>query len=342
MTEIKPTGNALDFRITYLRALACVLVVLLHVSGEVFGEFSGRWAAANIYATISRLSVPLFFMIAGATLLGKSESLGDFFSKRAIRIVPPMLFWSGVYILWTYYWTRSNDWPVKFLNGQAAFHLWYLYALIGIYAFVPILRRIYQPQGNAETSLYLAAWVITSAYTVFNAFLPNGLQDLLKSWHLWQFYGNTGYLLLGACLYHNKLIPKLTTRAWVALLLCGAILTAGLTHYYSKLTGAPSQLFFSNLSPNIILFSAAAFALVLRARKLPIFLDAPIQAIGNCSLGIYGIHILIVGQLSANWGVPPTIGNQWIGPLLSTMAALAISFGIVRILRFIPFMRRVA
>lgn len=281
-------------------------------------------------------------MNAGATLLGKSESLRDFFSKRAVRILPPVLFWSGVYILWTYYWTRSADWPVKFLNGQAAFHLWYLYALVGIYLFVPVLRRVYQSEGNSETSLYLIAWIITSAYTVFNVFLPNGLHDLMKAWHQWQFFGNTGYLLLGAGLYHNKIFPALTTRGWAALLLAAALFTAVLTHYYSSQTGVPSQLFYANLSPNIILFSATVFALVLRMKQLPPCLDVPIQAIGNCSLGIYGVHVLIVGQLSANWGLPPTVSNQWLGPIVSTMAAVAISFGIVRALRLIPFMRRVA
>lgn len=179
-------------------------------------------------------------------------------------------------------------------------------------------------------------------YTVFNVFLPNGLQDPMKGWHQWQFFGNTGYLLLDACLYHNKIPTALTTRGWTALLLVAALFAAVSTHYYSAQTGAPSQIFYANLSPNIILFSAAVFALVRRMKQLPHYFDVPIQAIGNCSPGIYGVHVLIVGQLSANWGLPPTVSNQWLAPIVSTMAAVAIAFGIVHALRLLPFMRRVA
>ncbi|MEB0014640.1 hypothetical protein QN416_23880, partial [Glaciimonas sp. Cout2] len=66
----------LNFRISYMRALACILVVLLHVSGEEFGAYSDRLAAANIYAAISRVCVPIFFMIAVATFLVIVEPLG--------------------------------------------------------------------------------------------------------------------------------------------------------------------------------------------------------------------------------------------------------------------------
>ncbi|MEB0013426.1 acyltransferase family protein [Glaciimonas sp. Gout2] len=332
----------MNFRISYLRALACILVVLLHVSGEEFGAFSDRWAAANIYAAISRVCVPIFFMIAGATLLGKVEPLGEFFSKRVIRIGPPILFWSAIYIAWSYYWMRSDDWPIKFINGQAAFHLWYLYSLIGIYAFIPLLRRLYQSGTNGEIALYLGGWAITSTYMTFKVALPASLQSLLEGWHLWQFYGNTGYLLLGACLYDDRLFSRLGRMSWGVVFIVAFAVTTLSTYYYSHLIGTPSQLFYSNLSPNIILLSAAVFSLVLRVKKLPQLLDIPIQSLSSCSLGIYGIHVLIVGQLTANWGVPPTIGSPWTGPLISTVAALGISFAVVRTLRFLPFMRSVA
>jgi len=79
----------LDNRICMLMVLACFMVILLHVSGVLYGTLDDKWWSGNVYDSITRSSVPLFLMIAGAILLPKQENLWDFFSKRLGRIIPP-------------------------------------------------------------------------------------------------------------------------------------------------------------------------------------------------------------------------------------------------------------
>ncbi|WP_235502048.1 acyltransferase family protein, partial [Janthinobacterium sp. Ant5-2-1] len=72
-----------------LRIVACFMVILLHVSAENFHAFGEKWWAANFYDSLTRACVPIFFMISGANLLSKDETLGTFFRKRFLKIIPP-------------------------------------------------------------------------------------------------------------------------------------------------------------------------------------------------------------------------------------------------------------
>ncbi len=90
----------MDRRISYLRITACFMVVILHISAPIFVVSNEKWWAGNTYDSLVRSCVPLFLMIAGATLLSKNEGISVFFKKRFIRIIPPLLFWSVFYLLW--------------------------------------------------------------------------------------------------------------------------------------------------------------------------------------------------------------------------------------------------
>ena len=80
--------------LVFCRALACVLVVLLHVAALGFHQWDKNWWASNTYDGLARISVPLFLMLSGALLLHKREPLGVFFKKRFRRILPPLIGWS--------------------------------------------------------------------------------------------------------------------------------------------------------------------------------------------------------------------------------------------------------
>jgi surface polysaccharide O-acyltransferase-like enzyme len=151
------------------RVVACFMVVLLHVAALNFHVFDDQWWASNFYDSLTRSCVPLFLMITGVLMLGKDESLPDFFRKRFIRVLPPLLFWSLFYMAWnTWHGDREYGpwygWLRELLNGPVTFHLWYLYAIVGIYLFVPFLRKIWNATGQAERKTYLAIWALASCW----------------------------------------------------------------------------------------------------------------------------------------------------------------------------------
>ncbi|MGH8822038.1 MAG: acyltransferase family protein, partial [Rhodoferax sp.] len=78
--------------------------------------WNDKWWAGNVYDSLTRSSVPLFFMVSGATLLPKQEPIRAFFAKRFIRIVPPLLFWSIFYLWWlSYNGVATGNWAVAIL-----------------------------------------------------------------------------------------------------------------------------------------------------------------------------------------------------------------------------------
>ncbi|HAK29628.1 MAG TPA: acyltransferase, partial [Sphingobacterium sp.] len=96
--------------ISILRIVAIFLVILIHSSSGYLNsnEFeSFDWSYANWLNSFSRFAVPLFVVISGALLLQKDESTGQFYRKRLLKIVPPFLFWSIVYLF--YYFVRYID-----------------------------------------------------------------------------------------------------------------------------------------------------------------------------------------------------------------------------------------
>ena len=78
-----------------VRVIGAFLVVMAHVS--YLG--GGSVLISTYYFVISRVAVPLFFMVSGYLLLRKEEPYGEFFRKRALKVVLPFLIWSVIYLL---------------------------------------------------------------------------------------------------------------------------------------------------------------------------------------------------------------------------------------------------
>jgi surface polysaccharide O-acyltransferase-like enzyme len=94
------------------------------------------WVSA--FEALCRCCVPLFVVASSYLQFPLHYSTGEFFKRRAVRILLPMAFWTLVYAL---VWGE----PVANLKGlllnfnYAAGHLWFVYMLIGIYLIMPLL-----------------------------------------------------------------------------------------------------------------------------------------------------------------------------------------------------------
>lgn len=108
------SGETRKIYIDYLRAAATIAVIFIHSTAVWYGRIREidqiSWWIANILNAASRFAVPVFVMISGAVLLGNSMTVGDFYRKRAFRLVPPIIFWSIFYLLFQYTkaWGRKS------------------------------------------------------------------------------------------------------------------------------------------------------------------------------------------------------------------------------------------
>ena len=168
------TESAHFYWIDLIRVVAVFQVILVHLSYVIFFKedlLSSNWIAANFYDLFSRMGVPLFFMVSGYLLLGKSEPIADFFRKRFVKVGIPTLFWSVAYLLWSVEAYRNGTMrplgiALSMLKamylGDVEIHLWFLYILIGIYLVVPILRVFVSAASRRDLTYFVVLWFLAT------------------------------------------------------------------------------------------------------------------------------------------------------------------------------------
>ena len=101
-TEISLSGKGKEKRVYYewIRLTACFFVIFNHLKGYVlFQNASGaKQLFYMVLSVITKINVPLFFMVSGALLLGKREDIFTVLKKRVSRICLVILLFSlGIY-----------------------------------------------------------------------------------------------------------------------------------------------------------------------------------------------------------------------------------------------------
>jgi surface polysaccharide O-acyltransferase-like enzyme len=324
--------------IDYLRVISTFAVIMIHVSavGVISLDIESRsWIVANFYDSISRFCVPIFFMISGALLLQKDYGLKPFFIKRVTRILPPFIFWSFVY-----FFLNNSDFLLNrfefvtflekltrsFLYGSK-YHLWFVYALIGMYLFVPILRNWIKNSPVSYMQYFLLIWLFSNLYRI-----PN-METYLPKVDMSNFSGFLGFMVLGYYIFRGKFLYK---YVYLALFVVCSIITFLGTHYFSINKGVFVDYFYDYLSLNTILAATSLFLFFKNSNINIKGLDSVIIVLSKYSFGIYLVHALVLDLLGEF-----TIDMYTIDPVFSipmtSILCLIISFVIVVLVNKIPF-----
>lgn len=166
--------------IDILRIIAAFCVIFIHTPGfPVYQERSGylMWIYSAI-SVIAKTSVPIFFMITGAVLLHKEESIGTILKKRLLRIVVILFMCSLVLyqIMLPEGEAFSLDDLVHLFVAEAvphAYPYWFLYAYMGFLLMLPFLRRAVKGMGRNDFIYILVIhFLINSLLPVLNYVLP--------------------------------------------------------------------------------------------------------------------------------------------------------------------------
>ena len=334
----------MDRRLCLLRVVACFMVIMLHISAELFGTWNDKWWAGNVYDSLARSSVPLFFMIAGATLLRKQEPMRIFFGKRFIRVLPPLLFWSMFYLWWlSYNGVATGNWVMAILSGPTMFHLWYFYALVGLYAFVPVLRKFYQHSSRREQAWFIGLWLTvasiipTAQNLLFNLHCEGyiGFDRLPSTYHLSYFGGYIGYLMLGAYVAEGNLGAK---AGW-AIFATSSLATMGGSYLLSSYFGKPCEFFFVYTSPLVLAAAYGLFTVFIAMKSGPP--SRPLSTLADCSLGIYGLHVFVIDPLFRTRGISAVVGNSWVTVPAVALGVFTFSFIVVFLARLAKPLRYV-
>ena len=126
-----------------LRVLATVLVIAVHtvsLGSTLVPERSAVWYGFEISNYLFLCCNLLFIMISGALLLPvKGESAGQFYRKRFLKVLVPMVIYYILYVCAKegFVWLRPDHWGVmlkRILLGapEEAPHFWLIYVIEAI------------------------------------------------------------------------------------------------------------------------------------------------------------------------------------------------------------------
>lgn len=287
-----------------IRVVACFLVIVLHVAAINFPVFSDTWMINVFWDGISRMCVPLFFMISGFLFLDKQiDCLWSFYFKRYIRILIPFF----VICLFYFFTPEYSDYSfIKYLIhisiiNFADYHLWYIYALIPTYLTLPFFMKIFSKKSHIKyVKAYLIIWsmVCIVGNTLLCYLMPEIRRDfVIFTTNLYYFYVLMGYLIFGfmGYLLCGMLIKKTYAnyggKFFLVNLLIFILANTAIVYFtwsHSHATGQPNELFFENLTPFVVCQSVSFFILCTYAQRE----RKGLRSLADKTFWIYLLHLL--------------------------------------------------
>lgn len=355
----------------WMRVTACFLVMATHscepfyLGGEgslILTRSDAIWM--SVLNVFPRACVALFVFASSYLQFPLHYSAGEFFKRRALRILPPFVLWSVVYALaWGEPVQNFKDLLLNF--NYAAGHLWFVYMIIGLYLVMPLLSPWAEKVGKRELQVYLGIWLFSTVIPLIRQWAggaapviygPSGIPNAAKyplwgeaSWNTYGvFYylsGFVGYLLLG--LYFRKFVGRLSWGRTLAIavpaFLCGFGICCGgfLSRVWADCHGVfpiegpvgLAALWEGPWLNDTLGVALMTVAWVLFFRKIEgggAFYEKVLVPVSKASYGMYLSHMLLLGVVSAWLRTSLGIGTEgvlgiWTTPV-QIFATAALSF----------------
>lgn len=324
-----------------IRCAACLMVILLHsISPYIFNaSYYGTksWGMFLVMNSICRTGVPLFLMISGYLLLSdyRSGGIGDFYKRRIPHIVLPLAAWNAIYYVFFAVVDKTPisfmDFTGKVLNSGSAYHLWYLYTLLGIYLLIPFLKKITDACSLKQLCLLLLLICFCGTIRPFiNTVTPVYIYffDPLANGYL-------GYFLLGYILGKLPLKKRFTIP----------LLTAGLSGLlldviHGSFASSPSGIVLPHNGGYDIahfLLAAGLFVLVRGVFGSAVGIGF-LKRLSRLTFGVYLTHVIFI-ELIQRYLLPEL--SPAAGALYTFSLAVICSFLTVFLFSKIKFVRNI-
>lgn len=339
--------------IDMLRIISIVAVIVLHITASLLtrtNDFTTTsWWVSNVFNSVCRFAVPVFFMISGAMILRTEvKSLKDFYRKRVWPLVVSLLSWSLIYgLFYQYYLLKSDmnalefiaDFGYKLLTDQNYVHLWFLYAIIAVYMTVPLISKFVKACSEKDLRYYLLLWFIVSiVYRLVSdiVFRVTEQYIYIASMNIPLFMGYLGYFILGYYLFHYEL-PTVWKHVLYNLGVLSFFLTPVLTYAVSRMSGVLDEMFYGNYSITSFLMAVGLFLFFKEkdaaiSRKTNDKVRKVVSSISAASFSIYLIHLLVETMVTRGVDVEASLFETAGSLIFNLTAVFAVSYIVVKVL----------
>ncbi len=302
----------------YLRIFACFLVMLVHASENFYGASSGEMAGpvsmladatdrlwVSVYDGFSRMSVPLFMMVSAFLLvpMREGQSAFSFYKRRAVRIIPALVIFMILYSTLPMLWGQmdgdasATDLSRILLNFPSlAGHFWFMYPLIGLYLFIPIISPWLTKVSPREERFFIWLFVLSTCIPYLNRFFGEVWgQCFWNEYHmLWYFSGYLGYLILAHYIrVHLTWSAHRRLAVGIPLTIAGAVATI-LSFYVQAEPGVTLvtpelEIGWAFCTVNVVALTAGMFLIftAILQHEVP----ASVVEVSNLTYGMFLMHI---------------------------------------------------
>ncbi|MDO5849044.1 MAG: acyltransferase family protein [Methanobrevibacter sp.] len=333
--------------VDWLKVFAIIGVLGLHSSTQFFDPsilYSFNWYVGVFFESLCRYGIILFLMASGFLILRKPEPITNF-PRRFKRVFIPFVFWLFVYGIIKFYMINHSFNPVgiviylleAFLNPtNVSIQFWFVYMIIGLYLFAPILSKWLENCSVMEIEYFLVIWVFVSVFQFLNV-------DTIILDYLRYFSGAIGYFILGYYLAFKDSRYLQSRKFGLFLFLLGTAICFVGTTVGSIVIGGPCYLFFGvgEITPNACLQGIGLFIMIKNTDfgKLSDRINSFAVLISLESYGVYLCNILIIEFLE-KFGIFSISGNA----LVAIPGVFVISFIIANVLIYVmsklPFLNK--
>ncbi len=360
-TNEKGTTTRLETRSSYLpyadwmRVVACLGPVLYHVTYPYFKDYDAisrtDWWLCNFIVAGTPWIVGVFMMLSGALLLDptKIEPLKLFYRKRILRVGIPLLFWSLLFMGHEAIFTKNGLTIHRALQevalGQTAIHmghLYFLFAIGGLYVFTPIMRTYIAHATRKELifGIILVFIMVVGGYqaTSFARYGGVGTNAFTK------FIPYLGFFLLGYYLRNVILSRKALIWAWVICIASVIITATGTYTLIFKLDTDRTDMLYRALSPTMIVTSVTIFLIFSstftgQAIKKPGKRNLA-KILAPATLGVFLIHPVFVWHIH-DLQIMDRMGSLWVSIPVISLFLLVICYLIAFMIARVPYVRSI-
>ena len=336
--------------IEVIRIVAIISTIVIHVSNiymRSYGKISDlSFFGSAFFNSCARICVPLFFMISGALLI-KGEYNRTKYWKRLKKFVIILIIWSLIYFgINVLRGGSDNIWKAFlysfFDTTYTSKHLWFMYAIIGLYIALPFVQAMCKNLTKEQENLFMGLWLVISGlsciYLPVMSNLAGHSLDIVYPVPLINGAYYLGYFICGHIVYErikevkaSKKYNLLCIGTYIISMLVIAITTYILTINNNRLT--TTMLWYRGIF--IILESFSIFILIIINGDK--FKSNKIERISSLSFGVYLVHAIILFLIKDNINIieyPSIIGIPVIALIIYVSTLI-----IVYILKKIPIVK---
>ena len=262
---------------------------------------TAEWIWVTFLSAACKAGVPIFFMISGAVLIGKRETISKTFS-RTRRMFVCLFVWS-LFSLYLAYPGFSFTSALKQIIYEPFWHLWFLYAYIVFLFTLPLIRRLGQNINSEEFYLMTVICIIFSGFLpMIDTFIIKVWSDWIPNWVMANIFI---YPILGYCIEKKAKISQITGRILIIMWIFNIAIFAAseiCAHKFLELNpGDKNEKFLITtvFTNSISIFVTIKY--IFNKLKL-VKVKKIVLKLGDLVMGIYFLHLVSQWKIIESFG----------------------------------------